>query len=430
MKNPFLDLINKERDEYVTAIPKVEDNILQEDYPTLGTLPDIGPKDPLEEIKKEEVASSVPALSEQKDLLASNNAAKAVEDAKAQLDLPKIDDDAESDKPNDKLSNFESLLQEYRANREGRSKAIEAAAEQDRRTRLLNNLSKAMAQLNTGLASGYANIKVDPIDLGPADAEARARAAQQGKLGELMTEYKLQKAMEPKKVSEKEKIELETAREKLKQLKEKPETKEKELTWEEKQIKKAEIEEKLKDSKLKKEEENKTKASLDSIEEQIQKVRRAKQLLKELVKDSSIADTGPLDQYVTSATSRGQKLKQAFNDLSLDKMTKLFKGMSKAVDSDAERKMFEQSQASLSYYPDVNEEILNNLEKALLSSKQKNQTYLQEVTGKEVQKESSQTPQEVKHKSGKSFNVGQVIRSKDGKKYRIKNENGDLELVK
>lgn len=228
MNNSFLDLLKKqqEEDNYVTAIPEVEDNILQEDYPTLDTLPDIGPKDPLEEIRKEAVASSVPELSAQKDLLASNDATKAVEDVAASLELPKTDEDVESDESTDKVQDFKTLLEEYRANREGRAKAIEAVAEQDRKQRLLQNLSKAFAQIGTGLSSGYANIKVDPIDLGPADAEAKARAAQKERLSELLTQLRLQKEIEPKKVSEMEKIQLETAKERLKQLKEKPKIKE------------------------------------------------------------------------------------------------------------------------------------------------------------------------------------------------------------
>lgn len=198
MKNPFLDLFlqKPEQKDYIENLPQDSDinnvqnmtNVQQPSLPIAEDLPEINQN----------------------------------------TELPETDEDVKSNGPINKIQDFKSLLEEYRANREGRAKAIEAASEQDRRTRLLNNLSKAMAQLNTGLASGYANIKVDPIDLGPADAEAKARAAQQGKLGELMTEYKLKKAMEPKKVSEKEKIDLETAKEKLKQLKQKPIKKEEE----------------------------------------------------------------------------------------------------------------------------------------------------------------------------------------------------------
>lgn len=367
MKNPFLDLINKERDEYVTAIPEVEDSILQEDYPTLGTLPDIGPKDPLEEIKKEEVASSVPALSEQNDLLASNNAAKAVEDAKAQLDLPKIDDDAESDKPNNKLSNFESLLQEYRANRDGRSRAIEAAAEQDRRTRLLNNLSKAMAQLNTGLASGYANIKVDPIDLGPADAEAKERAAQQGKLGELLTEYKLQKAIEPEKESDLEKLKKQKLQSDIKYIDERVSRMRGEGIYakkEEKEDKKPTIFEKRLEEKAADDYIKTQQVAEDSVKQDAQLDDALQSQLKFskdtvfgtglLYSDLPFTDKSPFRGLSREAEQLDAKYKQ----LGLDKMVKMFSGMSKAVDSDAERLAFEKTTPSIKNDDATNTQII------------------------------------------------------------------------
>lgn len=136
--------------------------------------------------------------------------------------------------------------------------------------------------------------------------------------------------------------------------------------------------------------------SVKDLDEQLLKVRRAKDLLEDLVKNSTFSDTGPIDQYTSGLTSRGQKLRQAFNDLSLDKMAKLFKGMSKAVDSDAERKMFEQSQASTSNFPDVNMDILKQMENSITSLKNKNigliESYNKE--GDEILKEESEIPLE------------------------------------
>lgn len=152
-------------------------------------------------------------------------------------------------------NNLETLYKDYMANIGSRQQRIKDAAEADRRKRLIQNLSNAFSKIGTGLASGYANVKLDPIDLGPANEEARARAEQKGQLEDLLTQYKLKKAMTPEQMSrldeaklakeqalaakykaekermeapqsEMEKIQLQTAQERLKQLREpKEETK-------------------------------------------------------------------------------------------------------------------------------------------------------------------------------------------------------------
>ena len=58
--------------------------------------------------------------------------------------------------------------------------------------------------------------------------------------------------------------------------------------------------------------------TISDLDTRLEKVRRAKKLMGELVKNSTISDTGPIDQYTSTFTSKGQKLRQAFNDLSLD----------------------------------------------------------------------------------------------------------------
>ena len=129
--------------------------------------------------------------------------------------------------------------------------------------------------------------------------------------------------------------------------------------------------------------------TISDLDTRLEKVRRAKKLMGELVKNSTISDTGPIDQYTSTFTSKGQKLRQAFNDLSLEKMSQLFQGMSKAVDSDAERKMFEQSQASMGNYPDVNMDVLNQMEKGILSLQGKNKSLMNRYNekGEEIQQE-------------------------------------------
>jgi len=118
--------------------------------------------------------------------------------------------------------------------------------------------------------------------------------------------------------------------------------------------------------------------SLKDLDKQIANVKKAAKLMKDSTK-SLVSDTGPIDQYISPLGTKGQKLRQTFNEISLDKMTKMFAGMSKAIDSDAERKFFEQSQVSMGSYPEVNMGILKNMLVNLESLKLKNQGTLKSI---------------------------------------------------
>ena len=121
--------------------------------------------------------------------------------------------------------------------------------------------------------------------------------------------------------------------------------------------------------------------SVKDIDKQIAMVKKAQQMLKDTTK-GRFADTGPIDQYISPLSSQGQKLRQTFNEISLDKMTKMFAGMSKAIDSDAERKFFEQSQPSMGNYPDVNASVLKQTLENLESLKVKNTGLLNSIDKK------------------------------------------------
>lgn len=78
-----------------------------------------------------------------------------------------------------------------------------------------------------------------------------------------------------------------------------------------------------------------------------------------------IADTGPVDQFIQKFTNTGQILKQKMNKISLDNMVNMFSGMSKAVDTDNERKAFEATQLSMDKYPAANRDYIATQKKAL-----------------------------------------------------------------
>jgi hypothetical protein len=335
----------------------------------------------------EEVASVDPALQAPEEIETIAGAARGIASAESQpvvsdIETQKANQDAKS--PNMKTK--QELMEDQQQSPADMLRAEIARAQGQREQkpkelswgdRLPDILAGAHNILNYGQGSLQKN-----MDLGYADRLQKQRANQR-KLKQSESKNIQDMMVKLANIEKKKEKKITSALDQAKAEKVKAETaalkaKKPEPTWEEKEIKKMELKQKLVDDKTRKKEIKTTKEAISNVDEQIEKVRRAKKLLKDITKGSAVADTGPLDQYITGTTGKGQKLRQAFNDLSLNKMTKMFKGMSKAIDSDAERKMFEQSQASLSNYPDVNEEILDNLEKALLSTKDKNLRYMQE----------------------------------------------------
>jgi hypothetical protein len=120
-----------------------------------------------------------------------------------------------------------------------------------------------------------------------------------------------------------------------------------------------------------------TKKDLKLVKTAMQDVQEKKAMIKGALRElkkaenSMQGDSGPLDQYISPLTDQGQKLEYTLNNLALDKMTKMFEGMSKAIDSDSERKFFMKAQPTMSNYPSVNREILNNMLKGIEISEKK-----------------------------------------------------------
>lgn len=263
---------------------------------------------------------------------------------------------------------------------------IKAAREKDARNAMLANVVKALGNLGAAEVQRKAGVKAGLESFQPVkgvDTASGIASDRDKMLSKLKEDLAIIQAGKKSQMSELDKAKLDVEKEKLELQRKKLEKegkKEAPLSFEEKERIKSNLkleQEEVKQSNRIKKDNLKTRAaaekSVSDTDEQLAKVKRAKQLLKQAVQKGGIADTGPIDQYITGLGKEGQQLRQAFNDLSLSKMSKLFQGMSKAVDSDAERKMFEQSQASLGNYPDVNMQVLNDMEKSLNSLKKKNQ---------------------------------------------------------
>lgn len=128
-------------------------------------------------------------------------------------------------------------------------------------------------------------------------------------------------------------------------------------------IVKLEKKEVLKEDREIKKENRKTREQLNvaetGLEKQLRDLEETQKMFKTYSK-GSIGGTGPLVTIggaTKIASAKTQMLDSAFKGLNLDTMSKLFAGMSRAVDSDAERRAFEAAQPSLSNDDEVNENI-------------------------------------------------------------------------
>lgn len=164
----------------------------------------------------------------------------------------------------------------------------------------------------------------------------------------------------------------------------------KEPTFEEKLNLKAKADEEKAIGKENRETKKQLDPAISSLDSQIKYVDKALKLLVNPKTGLPKSDlTGPFDQYKASFSKEGQALEDALSNISLTKMTQMFAGMSKTIDSDAERAFFQAAQPSLKKYEDVNVEVLKEMKANLESLREKSKAKLQEIEvpkqNKEVQ---------------------------------------------
>jgi hypothetical protein len=87
--------------------------------------------------------------------------------------------------------------------------------------------------------------------------------------------------------------------------------------------------------------------------------------IKPMLNEGVFFDTGPIDGRMSPLFPSGQKLEQRMNEISLQNMVSMFSGMSKAVDTDAERRAFESTQLSMRNHPSVNADYIERQKKIL-----------------------------------------------------------------
>lgn len=303
-----------------------------------------------------------------------------------------------------KVNPIEQYLQDRNSLIEKSQADIKEARVKDAKYKILADAIKSLGNIGAAQVQRQAGVKAGLKDFketkGP-DTASDIMKDRDVNLAKLQEDLRLLQSSKPKALSEldKKKLDIESRKldlqgQRLEQDLKAP--KQSPLSFEDKELVKArakmKVENEKEQAKIRQANLKEKKAAEQSdkdLDEQLEKIKRAKKLMTEMVKQGGVSDTGPIDQYISGFGSKGQELRQSLNDLSLEKMAKLFSGMSKAVDSEAERKMFEQSQASMGNYPDVNMKILNEMEKGIQSLKGKNKNFIQryDSTGKEISNE-------------------------------------------
>lgn len=323
----------------------------------------------------------------------------------------------------------EAMLNQLRELREGNKASLDAARASDDKVNLMNNLNKAFAGTGAAIANraGITNLKANPLEV-QGQSEQRTASDNKADIAALMQEYQALTQGEQQQYErdyknqmlqlEKEKLALQDKKiDKAATKSERDmvdEFKQKEQIKEESQIKK---------------ENRKIRQTMDEaipgLDTQIANIDKAIQVLKD---KSSVG--GPIMGRLPAISKDRQLVEQALNSVSLNTMVNMFAGMSKAIDSDAERAFFQSSQPDIRKDADVNIKVLQDMKKAAESLKSKTKKAINSYDSKgdqafeeDVQTERSQESVQV---GNKSVPVGSVINAK-GKRYRVVDASGKLE---
>jgi hypothetical protein len=320
-----------------------------------------------------------------------------------QMQVPML---AEAEKP--ALSKTEQLLQEYRDMIGKDRQSLEEARKRDRMLKIGGALGDALATVIN--AQGQMNVKAPGVQvqqgagLGKiaemfatspeiaSDIKSRQQALldqyKQMATGELKAADRALKerqvaAYEAQTRAQARKAEANTAKEARKETEVKP-------SFEEKETIKANIKERLEESKENRKLKKELEPAIATVDEQIKNVKDALNLINK----SKVVGTGPLDQYFAGATPEGQLLKKALGNISLDTLVQKFQGMSRAIDTETDRKFFQETQPSMGNFESTNKKMLNDILTRLESVKAKSESKLQEIESeKQPQIEKAQKQQ-------------------------------------
>jgi hypothetical protein len=299
------------------------------------------------------------------------------------------------------------ILAQLKAARDANAASLASARQSDKMTELGNIIMKSGSQMGQGIANrtGTTNIKLEPTQT-VADASKFAGEGAKSKLEALMQDYGIKKGIEDTSYSRKQ---ADIARQdKLSERAEDRSYKNRMLDIAESKSKEDKLlnrEDKKEEIQIKKEN-RKTRSTLNTaekaLEEQIKNLEETGKVFEDYSK-KSIGGTGPIATgfgLKKSVSSDLERLNSKFKKGSLEEMSRMFAGMSKAVDSEGERRAFESTQPSVELDDSTNRAILKErLEaaKRLLDKTRKAKTTY-DRTGDFTQQE--------EQKSSQSSNIG------------------------
>lgn len=254
----------------------------------------------------------------------------------------------------------QEMLEEYRRRRDERDKLVAEARENDKHNAKLDNYYNAFGKIGEGLASGPLTQDIKMAGkVGKYDSTKSVKEDSDSRIKGLMDEYKLLQG--DKKDKQKKKyfsrtegvveVDPETSTSKIVKGTEK----------------KIDEQEKAKPNEFDKALSKHQAKKYVDVQEKGQQAQADDNMIDDTLTSfldyskSNLTGTGPLatlgglTKYASKDT---ENLDAKFKNLGLSKMVKMFAGMSKAVDSDAERRAFESTVASITNDDDTNAKIL------------------------------------------------------------------------
>jgi hypothetical protein len=371
---------------------------------------DVLRRKPEEQVFKDELGLSDPTFG--KDVYSDNEAslseeytdaivASKPEEAPISVEEPEQVMDASEPQvqaqPEPELSREEKLIKELRRIQDEKTSEAKTAQEEANKRALwanaiqtLGTVGQAQIQRDAGVQTGMSSPKMIQAE----DARGRVMSERDAMLKQMMDEYKMLQGATPNQMSEldRAKIESEKARaEKFRADAQKAQLSENKDSFQDKEKIKEEVKIRTENRKERKNIEK----DMSATEKLVKDLEEAKREFEKYSKNK-IGGTGPiatlfgLTKYLSEDT---EKLDSLFKQQNLETMTKLFAGMSKAVDSDAERRAFEAAQPSVANDDETNRSIFERRIKAAKDLLKKQKSSYQSIDKEGNIKEESSTAQ-------------------------------------
>lgn len=202
-----------------------------------------------------------------------------------------------------------------------------------------------------------------------------------------------------------------------------------ELTLQQKEETKAEAKAGAQERKENREERRLAVKALPKLNQKLKQIEAARKALNKYDKSLNPGKgTGFFQGMIPTTSKEGQSVQANFNKLALDEMATIFSGMSKAIDSDAERAFFEKTQPSMSNDESVNRELLANLESRLIQNKKILESQIKNITPKGELKEDPAKEVMESKPLAKPAPYGDVVTRK-GRKYKWNPTAGKYQLL-